>query len=69
MTAFAYPDTLSDNLNITAYNGQGKADLKIWTGCLWTSARAFQVEETATSGSKSVNNECSKESFGDSATC
>lgn len=46
MPAFAYPDTLSDNLNVTAYNGQDKTDLKMWTGCLWTSTRAFQVEET-----------------------
>lgn len=44
--AFAYPDTLFDNLNITAYKGQGKTDLKMWTGCLWTSTGALQVEGT-----------------------
>lgn len=42
---FCIPDPMSDNLNITPYNKQGKTDLKVWTGFLQTYAKASQGKE------------------------
>lgn len=43
--AFAYPDTLFDNLNITAYKGQGKTDLVVGLG-VYGHLQGLQVEGT-----------------------